>query len=736
MSDMTAGVGRDVAPGAGDLELAFHVTGLDCPDCAKTVVKSVRALAGVVSAELNFASGTLVLVREPGADVAAEVARAIERSGHGAIPLRGVAEVGAEATPPTWWRRHRTESAVVGSGLFGLAAWAAGLAGAGEPTVRVLFALAIAAGWTLLLPRALNSLRIRSVDMNVLMLVAVTGAALAGDLGEAATVVFLFALGGMLESRALARTRTSIRSLMELAPRTVRVRRGGVLAELALDDVLIGEVFVVRPGERVALDGVIRTGMAHVDEAPVTGEPVPVAKQPGDAVYAGSLATDGLLDIEATALATDSTVARIVHLVEEAQSARAPMQQIVDRFSAVYTPVVVSLAVALAVLPPLAGVLLNAPWASPHEWFMRALVLLVVSCPCALVISTPVTIVSAIGRAGRDGVLVKGGAVLELAARVRAVAFDKTGTLTQGRPRLDAVLCAHGLAPDDVLALAASLAAHSTHPLSRAVHDAALERSLALTAAADVAELPGRGVSARLEGAESLLVSPAFAEEIARIPVDLAAAVASAEDAGSTVLVLVRDGAALGALALSDTPRAGLPALTRRLAAGGIEHLVMLTGDNERTAAAIAAHAGLTAHMARLLPAEKVDAVARLKERYGTVAMVGDGINDAPALATADVGIAIGAAASDVALETADVALLGDDLRALPGFFELARSAVSTIRANIVFSLAVKLGVLVLAFLGIATLWMAVFADTGVALLVIANGMRLLRAPVRARAAA
>ena len=733
----------------------WRVDGLDCPDCASTVAKTVRMLPGVVSAELNFASGTLLVEHEVGHDPAALVAAAIERTGHGAtllatpgaIPQAEVQVAGGkEAGGISWrgvWFRRRTEVAVLGSGGFIALGWAASAFGArllgaslAGGVALALWLLAVAAGETLLWPRAVASVRARSIDMNVLMTIAVFGAVCIGQIAEAATVVFLFALGGWLEARALAKTRGSIRELMQFAPDVARVRRGGAVVEVSPGEVSVGEVLVVRPGERIPLDGTIRTGVSAIAEAAITGEPLPADKTVGDTVFAGSLNGAGLLEIDVTSPAGDSTLARIVRLTEEAQASRAPSQLLVDRFSRVYTPVAVVLAVLVATVVPLIGIAFG-PSAIPFDsgwsvWIYRGLVVLVASCPCALVISTPVTFVSAIARAGREGILVKGGSYLELAASVRAVAFDKTGTLTCGHPEVVEAVGGGGRSSDDVLRIAATLEAGSAHPLASAVLAYARERGVAHGELAGITDLPGRGIEGEVDGRRHLLVSPAFADQIARVPATMAKRIADSEEAGRTVIVLVDDGEAVGLVSVSDPVRPGVPEVVREIhAAPGMAHTVLLTGDNERTGAAVAAHAGLTAHMARLLPAEKVDAILRLRERFGTVAMVGDGVNDAPALAAADIGIAMGAAGSDTALETADVALMGDDLGGLPRFFALGRRTLATVRQNVAFSVAVKVAVLVAAILGHATMWLAVFADSGVALLVIANGMRLLRGPRR-----
>ncbi len=651
----------------------WRITGLDCPDCARGLEKSVAAIPGVVSADLNFARGTLLVEYERASDPRRSVVRAIESSGNAAEQIGGPAE-GAAPAGASWWIRNRTLVAVVGSGVgtaFALTVtWLMPGALAFDSLAHgaglVACVLAVAFGWALLGPRAWSSLKAASIDINVLMIVAVTGALALADYVEAASVVFLYTLGGWLESRALARTRSSIRDLMELAPQHARVISGASATDTPLDAVAVGALVRIRPGERVPLDGIVAAGSSAVDEAAITGEPLPADKTVGDRVFSGSLNSSGLLDVTVTAAASDSTLARVVQLVEQAQAAKAPVQQAVDRFSRVYTPGVVVLAVAVAVAPPLLGL------GAPLMWITRALVLLVVACPCALVISTPVSLVSAISRAGRDGVLVKGGAYLEVAAHVRAIAFDKTGTLTRGRPVLVDVEPFHdAVTPAELLAIAAAVEEHSNHPVARTIVRAAEEGGVQHAAVSEFEELAGRGVQAKLDGACIRVTSPVFAKEIGDLTRAQADVIAQAQGEGHTVLVVLREAEPLGLLGVADPLREEAAQVVSALRRQGVEHTVMLTGDNEATAAAVAARAGLSAHMASLLPADKVDAVLRLRERFGAVAMVGDGHNDAPALAAADIGIAMGAAGSDTALETADVALMADDLSALPGFVAL-----------------------------------------------------------------
>jgi Zn2+/Cd2+-exporting ATPase len=777
---------------------AFKVTGLDCPDCARSIDKSVGYLDGVLTADLNFAGGVLVVEYDPKVDPRQQIVDLLRKMGYGAEPLgeeagRAIAEfrirgldcpdcaaklrdiisdvngvetaaldfnvarvrvgydpravtpddiakaissagyapelVAAEGAPsagqPSWWElyRHEISTAVAGVLLVAGAVLERVPAGWAHGAAIAAFALAIVTGGWITARRAVASARSRSLDMNVLMTIAVIGAVAIGQWSEGATVVFLFSLGGLLESRSLARTRRSIRDLMQLTPPRARVRRDGTEMEIPPDEVIVGDLLVVKPGERIPLDGEVVRGTSAVDEAPITGESVPVEKKPGDKVYAGTLNTSGLMEARVDAPASDSTLARIIYLVEEAQAQRAPFQRLVDRFTRYYTPTVVGLAVAVAIVPPVLG------FGAFAVWFYRALVLLVISCPCALVISTPVAIVSAITRATRDGVLVKGGAFLETAPKVRAVAFDKTGTLTCGRPEVADVYPLNGMPAEEVVCLAAMLEAGSTHPIAAALVQAAEDSCSAASLASltDFRDVPGRGVTAKIGGTAYAIGSAAFARETGALRDGAEGRIAEMEQRGETVLVLSRENEAVAVLSVADQVRPESREVIEGLRRAGIRHFVMLTGDNERTAAAVAERAGVAEVRARLLPEQKVDAIRDLKAAYGTVAMIGDGVNDAPALAAADLGVAMGAAGSDTALETADVALMADDLRALPGFFGLGRRAVRNITQNVVFSVVVKLAVLVLAIVGKATLWMAVFADTGVALLVILNGLRLLR---------
>ncbi|RPJ69749.1 MAG: cadmium-translocating P-type ATPase, partial [Acidobacteria bacterium] len=615
----------------------------------------------------------------------------------------------------------RTRVALVTvSGLAFLAGLGAGFAGLRALSFAA-YGLSVLAGAAITARRALGSVRARSLDINVLMLVAVAGALVIGEWSEASAVIFLFALAQWLETRSMERARHAIRALMELAPSEAVVLRNGRERRLPVADVAVGDTLIVRPGERIALDGVVASGTSEVNQAPITGESLPVDKGTGDEVFAGTINGHGGLDVRVTRLSGDTTMARIISLVEVAQAQRAPSQAFVERFARYYTPAVLVAAVAVAVVPPLA---FAEPWSS---WFYRALVLLVISCPCALVISTPVSIVSALAGAARHGVLVKGGVHLERTAAVKAVAFDKTGTLTHGRPEVASVIPLNGVVPAQILSLAAALEARSEHPIARAIVEHADRSGTSWTAGEGFRALPGRGAEARVGGSQVLVGNHRLFEERGLCSPDIDARLRELGRDGRTAVLVANEGLAIGIIGVADRTRETARQAVSELRRQGIERVVLLTGDNEETARAIAAGIGADEYRAELLPADKVTAIADLRERYGMVAMVGDGVNDAPALAAADVGVAMGAAGSDAALETADVALMSDDLLKLPYLLRLGRRTRRSIQINVAIALGLKAVFLALAVAGAATLWMAVVADMGASLLVLGNGLRLLR---------
>lgn len=593
--------------------------------------------------------------------------------------------------------------------------------GVSPAAATLLFALSVASSVPLNIRRTVHAIRLRSLDINVLMLIAVVGAIALGEWSEAAAVVFLFAVAQALESRTLEHARSAVRELMELTPADALVRDASGEVRVAVDAVPLGALIVIKPNERIPLDGEVVTGTSAVNQAPVTGESVPVDRGPGDEVFAGTINGYGALEVRVLKHRKDTTLARIIHLVERAQAQRAPAQTFVERFARVYTPAVIACAGLLAVGPPL---LLDAAWAT---WIYRSLVLLVVSCPCALVISTPVSIAAALAGAARQGVLIKGGAHLERAERIRCVAFDKTGTLTRGEPEVVDVVSFGEYPIDNLIAIAASIEQRSSHPIARAIEKYAATRGVAIVPARDVISIGGRGgegivgESRVLLGNQRLfdeqhLSTPDFFPHVNRLAAD-----------GLTAVFVAVDGRAVGVIAVADRPRKDARQAIARLRQQGIESVSMLTGDSAATAQAIAADLGVDDVRAEMMPEDKVDAVSELRRRYGPVAMVGDGVNDAPALAAADVGIAMGAAGSDATLETADVALMADELLKVPYAFRLSQAAVRNIKANLAISLALKLGFVIAAVAGVATLWMAILADTGASVIVIANALRLLR---------
>jgi Cd2+/Zn2+-exporting ATPase len=594
---------------------------------------------------------------------------------------------------------------------------------AGQPTPWLEVAAYLAAillGGRFVVVKAWYAARGLRPDMNLLMTVAVLGALVIGEWFEAATVSFLFALSLAIESWSIGRARRAISELLDLAPPTARLLRpDGSEVVVSVSDVKPGDRFVVAAGERIALDGHVVAGSSAVNQAPITGESLPVEKQAGAEVFAGTINGDGALTVEATKVATDTTLARIIHMVEEAHARRAPSEQWVERFARVYTPVVMAAAILVFLVPPLA---FGQAW---DDWFYRALVLLVIACPCALVISTPVSIVASLASAARAGVLVKGGAFIELPARLRAIAMDKTGTMTRAQPEIIRVVPL-GDHTEAELARAAALEARSTHPLARAILRYAEQHGIALQAAADVQVLRGKGLTGRFDGEAFWLGSHRYVIERGQDTPETSQQADALETDGNTVIVVGNTRHVCGLIAVADTIRPEAKVVVRQLHAAGIAHVVMLTGDNRITAEAIARQVGIDEVHAELLPEDKVERIEQLVRRYRTVAMVGDGVNDAPALARANLGIAMGAIGSDAAIETADIALMTDDVSRLPWIVHHAQRTLRVIRQNIIFSLGIKAAFFILTFTGMASLWGAIAADMGASLLVVFNGLRLL----------
>jgi Cd2+/Zn2+-exporting ATPase len=676
----------------------FRVAGMDCGSCAKTVEQAVTALPGVSSAEVSFGTASLAVAGDaPDAVITAAVARA----GYSAYPS---ARRAAVEQRPLWRRDARAVSTTLSVALLGSAVIASAASAAAAP----LYLLSMAVGGWPIARAAWLALGRGRLDMNVLMALAATGAVAIGEYAEGAWVLVLFAVGTGLEAMALERSRRTVASLIDLAPTRARVIDGGAEQLVDVDTVAVGARIAIRPGERIPLDAVVDTGTSSVDQAPITGESVPVDKQPGDELFAGTLNTTGALVARTTHAVADSTLSRVASLVEEAQGSRAPTERFIDRFAAVYTPIVFIAALLLATVPLAFG-------GDAGTWLYRSLALLIVACPCSLVISVPVAVVSAVGGAARRGILIKGGRALEDLGRIRVVALDKTGTLTHGLPRLQRVVAGD---EERALALVAAVEAGSEHPLAAALRHAA--RGLDVPRAEAFEALPGRGAVARVEGRELWAGGPRMMRErLGELPDGL--------DAGETTIALGEGDRLLALFGLADQPRAEARGLAGQLQAAGVERVVILTGDGEAVARAVGRAAGIEEIRAGLLPADKLDQVIALERETGAVAMVGDGVNDAPALAAARVGVAMGAAGSDVALESADVALLSDRLAGLPEALALARRALRIMRVNVVASLAVKAVFVALAPFGLITLVVAVAADMGMSLLVTFNAMRLLR---------
>ena len=687
----------------------LRVSGVDCAGCASAIERAVGGLRGVTEVSVDVMRGTVRVARAGGLPES-DVRRAIKRAGY--------AVVTPEATELP--RPVGRQVAAIVSGSFLATGLLLSWTGSLLPPVPFFAMAALTGGWYVAL-RGWHALRAGALDINFLMTLAAIGAALIGEWAEAASAMFLFAVAQLLEGFAMGRARGAISALMRLAPREAVVRRpeGDVtipVAQIAVDDVM-----VVRPGERIALDGVVVAGRSAVDQSPITGESLPIEKEPGAEVFAGSINAHGGLEVRVTHHAEDTTLARILHAVESAQASRAPSQTFVDRFARIYTPAVVGLSLLVAVVPPL---FMDASWAT---WLHRALTLLVVACPCALVISTPVTIVSGLAGAARDGVLIKGGSQLEAAGRITTVAFDKTGTLTAGRPVVTSVSGIGGVSAAEVLRLAAGIERRSEHPIAAAIVREAVARGLAIPEVADFTATPGQGAGGLVEGRQIYVGNVRVCEALGNCHDEAHEQIAVLEREGRTAVLLTSADTALGVIGIADQPRPEAAAAVRALRAAGVREVLLLTGDNPGAAERVGREVGVDRVYASLLPAEKQEIVARLRASGARVAVVGDGINDAPALAAADVGIAMGGAGTHVALETADIVLMGDALEQVAGTIARSRHTVAIIKQNVAFSLVIKALFLVLAIAGQATLWMAVAADTGASLAVIANGLRALR---------
>ena len=715
-------------------QMAFKIHGMDCAEEVAILKRELGPLVDDIE-QLRFDVLNGKLIVEGTDDLSQDqVVQAVNKTG-----MR--AEVWKDKEPESqlgFWSAYGRTILTTASGLFGIAGFlshvmiAGGFTEAlgpegmgiahGVPVVSIiLYVVGILAGTWIVLPKAWRAVIRLRPDMNLLMLVAVIGAAAIGEWFEAATVAFLFAVSLLLESWSVGRARRAIASLMSLTPPSARVRdKDGQLKEIAPDQVDVGTTFVVRPGEKIPLDGTVVKGIGAVNQAPITGESVPVEKQAGSEVFAGTINGDGVIEAKSTKAAQDTTLAKIIQMVGDAQSQRSPSEQWVETFARYYTPVVMALAILVFLLPPM---LLGGEWS---DWLYRSLVLLVVACPCALVISTPVSIVAALASAAKNGVLIKGGLYVEKPAHLKAIAVDKTGTLTHGQPVVIDIVPLNGHTKTELLERAAALEVHSNHPLAQAIVRKANEEGVDVAAAEEFEIVQGKGARGIVNGKSFWLGSHRYLEERDQETPEVHEQLQSLQDSGRSIVVIGNDEHVCGFLSLADTVRPETKGILADLHAEGIENVAMLTGDNQGTADAIAEEVGIDSVHAELLPENKVEIVELLVEKYGQVAMVGDGVNDAPALARSSLGIAMGAVGTDAAIETADIALMSDDLSKLPWLIRHSKKTLFIIRQNIWFSLGVKLLFVALTFGGYASLWAAIAADMGASLLVIANSLRLL----------
>jgi Cd2+/Zn2+-exporting ATPase len=719
-----AGISHNTIPAAvraveGAETAQYRIQNMDCPTEERLIRNKLEGMPGIVGLDFNLMSRVLhVHHRLEGQERVAAALKAIGMHAElvGADQNDAPAIHGAAGLSAT----QKLLLAISGSAAAAaeMLAWTTGTDA--SPLVICCALLSILTGGLPTLRKGWTALKNFTINIYFLMSLAVIGAVAIGQWPEAAMVIFLFAVAELIESLSLTRARNAVHGLLKLAPDTVTVRApNGAWHEAPVRSVAVGSVIRVKPGDRIALDGIVLNGESAVNQAPITGESMPVNKRQGDTVYAGSINQRGALEIQVSTHSGNSTLAKIVRVIEETQSKRAPTQRFVDQFARYYTPVIVILAVLVALVPSLA---FGAPF---EPWLYKALVLLVIACPCALVISTPVTIVSGLTAAARRGILIKGGQYLEAGHRLKAIALDKTGTLTVGRPVVAGVEPIAAMPAQEILRLAASLEVHSEHPVAQAVVKAGPEAA-ALQPISGFEALLGRGVKAEINGTTHYLGNQRLMEELGVCSPQVEAGLRGIESKAQTAIALATREGALGIIAVADAPRAEAREAVRRLDALNVR-TVMLTGDNALTAQQIGKDVGIASIKAELLPEDKLEQIRQLQSQYGAVGMLGDGINDAPALAQAQVGFAMGAAGSDTAIETADVALMNDDLRKLPEFIELSRSTRRILIQNIGAALAIKAVFFGLALAGAATLWMAVFADVGASVLVVLNGLRLLR---------
>lgn len=693
----------------------YRLTGLSCTSCSAKFEKNVQELEGVSEAKVNYGAAKLTVTGQ------ASIAELEQAGAFDNIKVKPEQEIETEARhqKPAFWRENRSQ--LIAAVLIVLA-FVSQLTMMGEPNFLTasLFIAAIIIGGYALFIEGIKDLIKFDFSMATLMTIAIIGAALIGDFAEGAIVVILFAISETLERYAADRARQSISSLVKVAPKVATIRRNDLEQTIAVQDIQINDVMLIKPGQKIAMDGIVIKGESTVNQAAITGEALPVDKQLSDEVFAGTLNEAGYLEVQVTKRAADTTLAKIIQLVEAAQGERAPAQAFVDKFAKIYTPFIILLATLIVILPPL---FFGGDW---QRWFYQGLSVLVVGCPCSLVISTPVSIVSAIGNAARHGVLVKGGIYLEEMGKLQAIAFDKTGTLTEGKPTVtDFVVLDDQFEATDLLQKISALEIYSQHPLASAIVALSQKRGIDATPISieNFKSLTGRGVQGDIYGITYLIGSPTLFvsdSKIDTIKQDF-------HRKSKTVIYFGTSDQVLAVIGLQDAVRQTSRQTIQALQTLGVKETVMLTGDNQATADQIGREVGVSAVKANLMPADKLKEIQALQATFGRVAMIGDGVNDAPALAMANVGIAMGVAGTDTALETADITLMGDDLARLPFIVRLSRSTLRTIRQNITFSLALKVIALLLVIPGWLTLWIAILADMGATILVTLNGIRLMR---------
>lgn len=692
---------------------AYRVQGFTCTNCAAIFENNVKELPGVQDAKVNFGASK-VYVQGNATIEELEKAGAFEN-----LKIRDEKEQKAEREP--FWKQKENIKVYISAVLLVISWFLGKQLGEEHILPTIGYAASILIGGYSLFIKGLKNLSGLNFDMNTLMTIAIIGAAIIGEWGEGATVVILFAVSEALERYSMDKARQSIESLMDIAPKEALIRRGNEEITVHVEDIQVGDIMIVKPGQKLAMDGVVIKGTSTLNQAAITGESVPVTKTIDDEVFAGTLNEEGLLEVKVTKRVEDTTLSKIIHLVEEAQAERAPSQAFVDKFAKYYTPAIVILALLIAVIPPLLG----GDWS---EWIYQGLAVLVVGCPCALVVSTPVAVVTAIGNAAKNGVLIKGGIHLEESGALKAIAFDKTGTLTKGVPAVTDIVT-YGGNENELLTITAAIEKGSQHPLASAIMRKAEENGLNFNGVSveEFQSITGKGVKAKVSNDMYYVGSPNLFEELhGTIEKTIKEKITSMQTEGKTVMVLGTEKEILSLIAVADEMRESSKEVISKLNQMGVE-TVMLTGDNQRTAEAIGKQVGVSDIKADLLPEDKLNFIKELRAKHQSVAMVGDGVNDAPALAASSVGVAMGGAGTDTALETADIALMSDDLSKLPYTIKLSRKALAIIKQNITFSLAIKLVALLLVMPGWLTLWIAIFADMGATLLVTLNSLRLLK---------